>query len=757
MRSLTTPPLAENLPMRSAREAAQPCGSQEMRLRLALDGAGIGVWAWDIATGELDWNAACYRHFGVPVDEKITHDRLLALLEPGDRMRLAVAWRQAVISRDRFQVDCRRTWPDGSRHWIQAVGRIEFDAASQPVQVNGITRDVTRQKQAELDNRALTAGLEARIQDRTAALAAEIALRRQQEQHLRLSEALAQQQLAAMQADYDQAPVGLFVLDAELRFQRINAHLARLHGQPAAAHLGRTFRDLMPGLADQLEPLFHHLLQTGEPLLHHEIRGTLADAASGRRVWRGHYHPRRNKAGAIVGLTGMVEEGTALEQAQERAEYLAYHDALTGLPNRVRGVERLANQVALAQRQQRQLAVLYLDLDQFKHINDRWGHEGGDRLLQDLGRRLTRQVRAEDSLCRLAGDEFMLVLPDVGQEQSLADLASLCERLLALLAEPYDLDGQPVQVNLSLGVALYPRDGTDGETLMRHADTALNAAKRAGRQTYRFFEPRMNEALSRFIQTRDALRLALARQEFVLHYQPRIELLSGRVVGVEALVRWQRPGVGLVMPDDFIDVAEESGLIVPLGSWVLREACRQAAAWRVHGWPDLVMAVNLSAVQYRRGGIGAEVLAALEASGLDPTGLELELTESILLACADEILATVSTWKAAGIQLAIDDFGTGYSSLAYLKCFPVDKLKIDRSFIAGMAEHAPDRAIVQAILDLARALKLRSVAEGVEDAVLARELQVMGCDEAQGYLYARPLAVADLERWRREWGMGASA
>ncbi len=366
-------------------------------------------------------------------------------------------------------------------------------------------------------------------------------------------------------------------------------------------------------------------------------------------------------------------------------------------------------------------------------------------------------MRTEDSLCRLAGDEFMLVLPDVGQEQSLADLASLCERLLALLAEPYDLDGQPVQVNLSLGVALYPRDGTDGETLMRHADTALNAAKRAGRQTYRFFEPRMNEALSRFIQTRDALRLALARQEFVLHYQPRIELHSGRVVGVEALVRWQRPGAGLVMPDDFIDVAEESGLIVPLGSWVLREACRQAAAWRVSGWPDLVMAVNLSAVQYRRGGIGAEVLAALEASGLDPTGLELELTESILLACADEILATVSTWKVAGIQLAIDDFGTGYSSLAYLKCFPVDKLKIDRSFIAGMAEHAPDRAIVQAILDLARALKLRSVAEGVEDAVLARELQVMGCDEAQGYLYARPLAVADLERWRREWGMGASA
>ena len=307
-------------------------------------------------------------------------------------------------------------------------------------------------------------------------------------------------------------------------------------------------------------------------------------------------------------------------------------------------------------------------------------------MLQDLGRRLARQVRAEDSLCRLAGDAFMLVLPDVGQDLRLADLASLCERLLARMAEPFDLDGHQVQVHLSLGVALYPRDGTDGETLMRHADTALHAAKHAGRQTYRFFEPSMNEALARFLQTRDALRDALEHHEFVLHDQPRVALDTGRVVGVEALVRWQRPEGGLVLPGDFIDVAKESGLIVPIGHWVLAEACRQAVAWRQAGWPDLVMAVNLSTVQFRRGGIGDEVLAALEASGLDPAGLELELTESILLEGAADVLTAVSTWKAAGIQLAIDDFGTGYSSLAYLKHFPVDTLKIDRSFIAGMVE-----------------------------------------------------------------------
>ncbi len=754
------------------------------------------------------------------------------------------------------------------------------------------------------------AALEEQLKACTAELERERAARRILEARLEPSEAALRRQWAALQADYDQAPVGLFALDSELRYRRVNACLAGLNGQPAAAHLGRTIREMVPGLADQVEPLLRHVLRTGEPALNVEIRGDVANPASGQRAWRVHFHRQRNPAGEIVGLTGMVEEVTALKQAerelraseqryrelnaqleqkveartaeiraahvalreseerfrrlfhdtrqplslieaghfiatnqaalammrlerpeqllgqtpgdfsppyqsdgrpsaekaaemmgiasaqgvhefewehvradgepfpaiilltaisegnktllhvvwndittqkraQARAEYLAYHDALTGLPNRVLGLDRLAHQVAQAQRHQRQLAVIYLDLDQFKHVNDRHGHLLGDRLLQGVSQRLSRQVRAEDGFCRLAADEFMLVLSQVDEDQSLADLASLCDRLLAQMAEPFDLDGHQVYVNLSLGVALYPRDGTNGETLMRHADTALYAAKRAGRQTYRFFEPRMNDELTRFIQIRDALRLALERQEFVLHYQPQVALDTGRVVGVEALLRWQRPEVGLVMPGDFIDVAEESGLIVPLGTWVLRESCRQAAAWRAARWPDLVMAVNLSAVQFRRGGIGDEVLAALAASGLDPPGLELELTESILLEGAEDVLVMVSAWKAAGIQLAIDDFGTGYSSLAYLKHFPVDKLKIDRSFIAGMAEHDQDRAIVQAILDMAGGLKLRTTAEGVKDATQARQLRAMGCDEAQGYLYAPPLAAADLERWWR--------
>ena len=539
-------------------------------------------------------------------------------------------------------------------------------------------------------------------------------------------------------AIFDSVIDAIFILDLDGYILAVNEHACRQYGYSR----------------DQFLHLHITAIDTPEDAVHAPARLAAVDR-DGQVAFEAHHRDAQGRplmvevrASKILfngrpAMLSVVRDVTERRRAQRMVEYLAYYDPLTGLPNRLLGLDRLAQQVAQAQRHQRHLAVLYLDLDHFKHINDCCGHPLGDQLLRDLGQRLSRHLRAEDTLCRLGGDEFMLVLADVDGDQGLADLVSLCERLLALHADPFDLDGHQVYVSLSMGVALYPGDGGDGETLMRHADTALYAAKRAGRQTFRFFEPRMNEELTRFIQTRDALRAALERQEFVLHYQPRIELHSGRMVVVEALVRWQRPGVGLVMPGDFIDVAEESGLIVPLGRWVLAEACRQAVAWRQAGWPDLVMAVNLSTVQFRRGGIGAEVLAALEASSLPPAGLELELTESILLEGAEDVLATVSTWKAAGIQLAIDDFGTGYSSLAYLKRFQVDKLKIDRSFISGMAEHDQDRAIVQAIIDMASALDLGTIAEGVEDALQARQLHYMGCDEAQGCLYTRPMAVEE--------------
>jgi predicted signal transduction protein with EAL and GGDEF domain len=364
-----------------------------------------------------------------------------------------------------------------------------------------------------------------------------------------------------------------------------------------------------------------------------------------------------------------------------------------------------------------------------------------------VAERLKAQQRESDRLCRLSGDEFMMLLTRIDPKQLVARVSSVCERLLSNLAAPFDLeDGVQLVTSFSIGVALYPRDGSDAETLMRLADTALYEAKKAGPHAYRFFEPRMNIALRHFVETRDALRLALERREFVLHYQPQFDLRHGRLIGVEALLRWQphhdsQPR----MPGVFIQVAEHSGLIVSIGRWVLREACRQAARWREAGWSDVSMAVNLSAVQFRQPGLEQDVIAALADSRLAPRHLELELTESILLQGVDSVLATVSRWKALGIRLSIDDFGTGYSSLAYLKRFKVDKLKIDRSFVSDIAHDEEDRAIVRAIIQMAHSLNLKTIAEGVESAAIEERLRAMGCEESQGYFYSRPLPAAELD------------
>ena len=441
---------------------------------------------------------------------------------------------------------------------------------------------------------------------------------------------------------------------------------------------------------------------------------------------------------------------TEQHRARQQIEFLAFHDPLTGLPNRISSQERLAYEVATARRHHTSLAVQNLDLDKFKYINDTHGQTVGDHLLKGIAQRLREYLGTTDLLCRLSGDEFLIVLPDVPPEHPVSQVADTCERVLASIVAPFDLDGRQLFTTASIGVALYPQDADNGETLVLNAHIALNEAKKAGHNSYRLFEAQMNDELVRFVQTREALRTAVERQELVLHYQPQVDLRSGRVVAVEALLRWHRPGAGLTMPQTFIDVAEESGLITPIGRWVLREACRQAVAWHAAGWPDLVMAVNLSAVQFRQGQVAQDVLAALNDSGLDPTHLELELTESILLEPEDTILETVSRWASCGIRLSIDDFGTGYSSLAYLKRFKVDKLKIDRSFIVNLQRDEEDRAIVLAMIQIARSLNLRTIAEGVEDVELAAQLKGMECDEVQGYLYTPPLPAAELTSWLAE-------
>ncbi len=425
---------------------------------------------------------------------------------------------------------------------------------------------------------------------------------------------------------------------------------------------------------------------------------------------------------------------------EERISYLALHDPLTGLPNRMCAGDRLSQALAHAHRTGRRVALLFVDLDNFKGVNDSLGHSVGDRLLREVAERLRLTLRETDTLSRQGGDEFLIILPELKEGEAAARVA---EDILKQLAQPFCIDGQDLYTTLSVGVAVHPEDGRDFETLLKNADTAMYKAKEEGKNTYRFFAESMNRIAEDRMRLRQWLRQGLDQGHFELHYQPQLDLASGRVFGAEALLRLRHPGVGLVGPDRFIPVAEESGLIVPIGEWVLREACRQAEAWRRAGAPDISVAVNISAVQFRRGDLAAQVEAALVASGLPPQALELELTESVLMENADAAVRSLGRLAALGVRLAIDDFGTGYSSLAYLKRFRVDRLKIDRSFVRDILADPEDATIVGAVIQMARGLRLRTLAEGVEDEATRDFLIAQGCDEVQGYLFGRPLPASE--------------
>ncbi len=435
---------------------------------------------------------------------------------------------------------------------------------------------------------------------------------------------------------------------------------------------------------------------------------------------------------------------TEQKRAIERIRYLAFNDELTGLPNRVSALEQLQQAIATAHSNQSSIGILQIDLNKLKYVNETHSHAIGDLLLKGVALRLAECLHAGEALSRLLGDEFMVLVSNVSSSQH---LKAVCERILAHLAASYDIEGIQLVSTFSIGVCIYPQDGAQTETLLRHADIALSAAKKTGSNSYCFFEYKMNAAVMHYVEIRDALRLAVERNEFTLHYQPQVELLSGRVVGAEALVRWNRPGHGLVMPAAFISVAEESGLIEPIGRWVLREACRQTAIWCDAGWKQFVVAVNVSAVQFRQGRVEQDVYEALHHNGLHAENLELELTESILLQDDATVIDTLARWRERGIRLSIDDFGTGYSSLSYLKKLTVDKLKIDQSFSANLAHDDQDRVVVQAIIQVARAMKLKTIAEGVETQEVLTQLEALGCDEAQGYLFSKPLPVEQFERW----------
>jgi diguanylate cyclase (GGDEF)-like protein len=447
--------------------------------------------------------------------------------------------------------------------------------------------------------------------------------------------------------------------------------------------------------------------------------------------------------GTLHGYRGIATDITAEIGALEQARFLAQHDALTGLPNRVLLRERMGELTARCRRRGAAAAVLCLDLDGFKEVNDTLGHACGDLLLVRCAERLRGCLRGSDTVGRQGGDEFTILQADIDRPD---DVETLCRRVVEVIAEPFDLDGHKAQVTVSIGVAVLPSDGHDPAELLLRADMALYRAKSGGRNRYCFFEEGMDRHLRQRRQAEAELRAALANGELRVCYQPQVDCATGALVGVEALLRWQHPQRSMLLPGEFIPLAEETGLIHGLGAWVLETACRDAAAWGT-----LRVSVNVSPVQFRQRDLAQTVAGSLASSGLDPARLELEVTEGLLVHDTGPALATLAELKQLGVRITMDDFGTGYSSLAYLQRFPFDKIKIDRSFIQQLGGRPNTRAIVRAIVQLGRSLSVPICAEGVETAGQLAQLRDEGCQEAQGYLFARPVPAAEVARLAARW------
>ncbi len=451
-------------------------------------------------------------------------------------------------------------------------------------------------------------------------------------------------------------------------------------------------------------------------------------------------HDRENR---VTGAVIVFHDVTAARAISSHMSHLAQHDVLTDLPNRMILTDRVDQAISLARRNRGSLAVLFLDLDNFKNINDSLGHSTGDRLLQSVAARLSACIRLSDTVGRLGGDEFVVLLTEVKHP---ADAAVSARKILAALMRPYRIGEHDLTITASIGLSTYPADGHDAETLIKNADAAMYWAKKNGRNNYRFFDSGQDAPVDNWISVEAGLRLALERQEFVLHYQPKVNLQTGAITGAEALLRWQHPVRGLVPPLEFISIAEGCGLILPIGQWVLREACRQARAWQDAGLPPIPVAVNVSSLEFRSKDFIQHVRTILEETRLESRCLEFELTESVLMQHASASASALSTLKSIGVRLAADDFGTGYSSLSYLKMFPIDCLKIDQSFVHDIVTENDDATIVSAMIAMAKGLQRQIIAEGVETHEQMAFLQAHGCDQAQGYYFSRPLIAQEFAK-----------
>ncbi|MCX7628177.1 MAG: EAL domain-containing protein [Methylophilaceae bacterium] len=614
-----------------------------------------------------------------------------------DRERVRTRIEESLRTGEHYEVEYRIRHADGSVRWVLERGAPLFNEAGEVQALEGFIEDITRRKQSE-----------------QAALQAE----------------------ARYRSIFENAIEGIYQTTPDGQYLNFNPALARIYGYDSVEELKSAITDIQkqlyvdPGKRGEFIRLMSQFGQVTnfEAQVYRKNGDIIWITENAREV--------RDEAGKLLFYEGTVEDITARKNYEQQIEYQATHDSLTGLPNRTLLADRLQQYISLADRHGGKLAVAFLDLDQFKLINDSMGHHAGDQLLLTMAERLTSCVRECDTVVRLGGDEFVLLFPNL---RNVADISGSMHRILAAVSEPCLIDGREFVVSCSIGISVYPEDGRDPNTLLKHADTAMYKAKQDGRNNFQFYTRELNAVLMERLDIESRLRNALDNQEFLLHYQPKIDLLTGRICGAEALIRWQPPGKPMVSPASFIPIAEETGIIEQIGQWVLETACDWAKQLGSQWGQSLPVAVNVSQRQFRRGGLVKMVQAVLKQTGLDPACLELEITESMLVHDTAHFIRVLNDLKAIGVKLAIDDFGTGYSSMAYLKDFPVDRLKIDRTFVDSLETTPAKGAILKAIVALGHSLGMRVVAEGVETAYQQAYLHGIGCDEIQGYHLSKPL------------------